>query len=92
MILTSDAGYCSDNYNEMRVPGVVLDSVGWAKSCRRIKKLARESRAQVWFGHDMAQFRTLKTAPQFYYDREAKFDRSGVLPLGSGHTFNIRRS
>ena len=68
VILTSDAVYCADNYNEMRVPGVVLDSVGWARSCKRIKKLARESRAQVWFGHDMSQFRTLKTAPQFFYD------------------------
>lgn len=68
VILTSDAVYCADNYNEMRVPGVVLDSVGWAKSCRRIKKLAKEHHAQVWFGHDMEQFNQLKTAPVYYYD------------------------
>lgn len=68
VILSSDAIYCACNYNEIRLPGVVLDSIGWTKSCRRIKRIAEQTNAQVWFGHDMEQFKTLKTAPDFYYD------------------------
>lgn len=68
VILTSDAVYCSLNYDELRVPGVVLDSVGWMNSCKRIKRIAKASDAQVWYGHDLEQFSKLKTAPDYYYD------------------------
>jgi len=68
VILTSDAVYCAKNYDELCVPGVVLDSAGWLRSCRRIKRIAAETDAKVWYGHDLAQFGTLRTAPGDWYD------------------------
>ena len=68
IILTSDAVYCSDNYEWERAPGVIYDTIGWRRSLKRIKRLAKEKNAQVWFGHDRKQFDTLKLSPKFYYD------------------------
>lgn len=68
IILTSDAVYCSDNYEWERAPGVIYDTIGWRRSLKRIKRLAKEKNAQVWLGHDRKQFDTLKLSPKFYYD------------------------
>lgn len=66
VIITSDAVYCSENYEKEREPGVVYDTVGWRRSLRYIKKLEQENQAQVWFGHDRQQFDTLKKSPEYY--------------------------
>lgn len=68
VILTSDAIYCRDNFENMREPGVVFDTVGWRKSAKRIKKLACENNAKVWFGHDRSQFDTLMKSSEGFYD------------------------
>lgn len=66
VILSSDAIYCKANYEDFRVPGVVYDSIGWKNSCRRIRRIAECEHADVWFGHDLEQFNTLKIAPEYY--------------------------
>lgn len=68
VIITSDAVYCTENYELEREPGVVYDTVGWRKSLKYIKKVAKESKAQVWFGHDRKQFDTLVKAPGGFYE------------------------
>jgi len=55
-----------ENYEQEREPGVIYDTVGWRKSLKYLKKVAGESHAQVWFGHDREQFDTLVKAPGFY--------------------------
>ena len=68
VIVTSDAVYCSDNYDREQAPGVIYDTLGWQRSLRRIKYIAKKKKAQVWFGHDRRQFDQLKLAPEFYYE------------------------
>lgn len=68
VILTSDAVYCGINYENNIEPGVIFDTVGWRRSTRYLKKVAEESNAQVWFGHDRKQFNTLIKSPEGYYD------------------------
>ena len=68
VILTSDCVYNEDNYEKLRKPGVCYDSVGWIRSAKRIKRIAHQNNAQVWFGHDGRQFASLKTRIGEYYD------------------------
>lgn len=68
VIITSDAVYCSENYEQEREPGVIYDTVGWRRSLKYIKKVAKDSNAQVWFGHDRKQFDTLVKAQGGYYE------------------------
>ncbi len=68
IILSSDALYCRENYEAMREPGVVYDTIGWRRSAKRIHTLATAHNAQVWFGHDLEQFATLTPSTAGYYD------------------------
>lgn len=68
VILTSDAVYCGINYENDIEPGVIFDTAGWRRSTRYLKKVAEESNAKVWYGHDRSQFDQLVKSPQGYYD------------------------
>lgn len=69
VILTSDAVYCGENYGPpVRMPGIARDTLGVARTIERIRRRAERSRAQVWFGHDMAQFRTLRSSTEGWYE------------------------
>lgn len=69
VIITSDAVYCEENFGPpMLEPGVVFDTVGWRATTRRIHLLAEQTGSQVWFGHDMKQFKNLVKAPHGCYD------------------------
>ncbi len=66
-LLTSDACYTSINWGPpMRPPGVLDDSRSYFSSLRRLHAIAEKTNATVFFGHDMAQFDTLRKAPEFY--------------------------
>ena len=69
IIITSDAVYCNENFGEpLKGSGVVYDTVGWRRTAKRIKKLAIETGAQVWFGHDLNQFKSIIKSTEGYYD------------------------
>jgi glyoxylase-like metal-dependent hydrolase (beta-lactamase superfamily II) len=69
VLLVSDAIYTAENYGPPeRYPGVVHDTVGWQRTVTRIRRLAAELGAQVWFGHDAKQFATLTKATEGHYD------------------------
>jgi N-acyl homoserine lactone hydrolase len=69
VILASDACYCAANYAPaFRRPGAVLDTLGLDRTVRRLHALAERIGAQVWFGHDLAQFATLRHAPEAWYE------------------------
>jgi glyoxylase-like metal-dependent hydrolase (beta-lactamase superfamily II) len=64
VLLVSDAIYTAENFGPPeRYPGVVYDTIGWQRTVARIRRMASELDAQVWFGHDAAQFATLVKAP-----------------------------
>ena len=69
VILTSDAIYCAENYGPpVRLPGIARDTLGAARTIERIRRRAERTRSQVWFGHDMAQFRTLRSSTEGWYE------------------------
>ena len=65
LILCEDAVSCKRNFEGI-LPGAPYDSLGYGHSIRRIRKLAFDSDALVLFGHDEAQFSTMKLAPDYY--------------------------
>jgi N-acyl homoserine lactone hydrolase len=69
VILAADAINTSKNFGPpILYPGLAYDTIGYHKTVRRIAKLAQEKQAQVFFGHDVDQFATLKKATEGYYD------------------------
>jgi hypothetical protein len=52
----------------MKLPGVIRDPEGYKDTVKRILQIAEEYNAQLWFGHDMAQFRTLVKSDEGYYE------------------------
>jgi N-acyl homoserine lactone hydrolase len=69
VILTSDAIYCKENVGPpVRLPGVIQDPEGYKKTVNGILQFAKEYHAQMWFGHDMAQFNELIKSDAGYYE------------------------
>ncbi|MBX6323840.1 MAG: N-acyl homoserine lactonase family protein [Rhodospirillaceae bacterium] len=69
VLLVSDACYTAENYGPpTRLPGFLHDSLGFMRTLERIRVLARESGASVWFGHDAAQFETLRKSTEGFYE------------------------
>lgn len=69
IILASDAIYTSDSLGPpLNPPGILYDSVGWARSVEKIKRLAKERNASIWFGHDGEQFKGFRKSTEGYYE------------------------
>ncbi len=69
VLLVSDACYTAENFGPpIRQPGINLDSIGTARTLQRIAALAHETRAQVWFGHDAAQFNQVRKSSEGWYE------------------------
>ncbi|SMF29226.1 Glyoxylase, beta-lactamase superfamily II [Tistlia consotensis] len=69
VILASDACYTSENYGPpMKPPGISHDSIGFARTIQRIRALAEDCGAEVWFGHDIPQFDSLRKADEGWYE------------------------
>jgi glyoxylase-like metal-dependent hydrolase (beta-lactamase superfamily II) len=69
VILASDACYTSENYGPPIKPaGISYDSVGAKRTIQQIQALADASGAEVWFGHDVEQFESLRKAKDGFYE------------------------
>lgn len=69
MLLVSDAIYCQENFYPKFTPmGITYDSAGSRATLERVHWLAKQKRAMVIFGHDSEQVKSLKFAPDAYYD------------------------
>ena len=68
VLLTIDAAYTLDHWNDKALPGLVCSSVDSANSVKKLKQVAAEKRAIVVTGHDPEAWSTFKKAPFFYYD------------------------
>lgn len=69
VILASDACYTSENYGPpMKPPGISYDSIGFARTIQRIRALSEHNKAEVWFGHDIQQFESLRKAGEGWYE------------------------
>ena len=69
IILASDAIYTKESMGTpLKPPGILYDSIGWTKSVEKIKKLADEKNAQIWFGHDGEQFQGFRKSTEGFYE------------------------
>lgn len=69
IILASDAIYSEENYTpEIKLPGIIYDSIGYIKTVQRIKEYAERTNSQVWFGHDQKQFDSFIKSTEGYYE------------------------
>lgn len=69
IILASDAIYTAENYGPpIKPPGIIYDSVGWAKAVEKIRRLAKETNSDVWYGHDANQFQSFRKSTEGYYE------------------------
>lgn len=68
-LLVSDALYSTENYGPpVHMPGIVYDTIGYARTAKVIEKYSNRHNCKILFGHDSRQFATLKKSPDYYYD------------------------
>ena len=69
IILASDAIYTAESMGPpLKPPGIMYDSIGWARSVEKIKRIAKETNADIWFGHDGEQFAGFRKSTEGYYE------------------------
>lgn len=67
VLIATDAIYSAVNFGPPTRPaGVIYDRIGYLRTIERIRRLARSTGAQIWFGHDPAQFQTLRKGVEYY--------------------------
>jgi 4-pyridoxolactonase len=66
MLFAGDAAYTFENLNREIVGGFHLDPTESVNSIRRLKRLAKTHRADIYPSHEMEPFLTWKRAPNFY--------------------------
>ncbi len=66
MLFAFDVVYTQEAYEKGVQPGFHIDPVAGVRSIRRLKELAEQHRADVYFTHDMEAWNTYKHAPDFY--------------------------
>ncbi len=66
MLFAMDTVYTQGAYEKGVQPGFHIDPVAGVRSIQRIKDLAHEHGADVFFSHDMDAYQTYKKAPDAY--------------------------
>jgi len=66
MLFMADVSYTVAAYEKDQQAGFHWNPVLGVRSIRRIKQIAREWDAEIFFTHDMGEFDTYKLAPDFY--------------------------
>lgn len=69
IILASDAIYTAESFGPpIKPPGIIYDSLGYSSAVEKIRRIAKETDSDVWFGHDAAQFKTFRKSTEGYYE------------------------
>lgn len=69
IILASDAIYTAESFGPpIKPPGIIYDSLGYANTVEKIRRLAKETNSEVWFGHDAQQFKNFRKSTEGYYE------------------------
>ncbi|MDO6725111.1 N-acyl homoserine lactonase family protein [Celeribacter halophilus] len=66
LLLTIDAAYTTDHWEERSLPGFVSSAVDAVRSVQKLRALADKTEAMVVTGHDPDEWSKLKKAPDFY--------------------------
>jgi N-acyl homoserine lactone hydrolase len=68
MIFTSDAVYMGDSYGPPSTPAAIVNDLSaWFGSVEKVRTAAEKTDATVVFGHDAAQLRSMRLAPEGFY-------------------------
>jgi N-acyl homoserine lactone hydrolase len=66
ILLTVDAAYTLDHWNEKALPGFMASTVDTVRSVRKLHQVVRRTGAQIVTGHDPDAWPKFKQAPEFY--------------------------
>jgi len=66
LLFMADVSYTPAAYEKDQQAGFHWNPVAGVRSIRRIKQIAKEWDAEIFFTHDMSEFQTYKLAPEFY--------------------------
>jgi N-acyl homoserine lactone hydrolase len=66
MLLTADAAYTMDHWEEKALPGFLASTVDTVRSVRKLHRIAERSDSTVVTGHDPDAWPKFKQAPEFY--------------------------
>lgn len=68
ILLTIDAAYTMDHWENKALPGLVVSSAQAADSVAKLRKLAADTGAMVVTGHDPVTWEGFRKAPHDFYD------------------------
>lgn len=69
IILASDAIYTAESFGPpIKPPGIIYDSIGYSSAVEKIRRIAKETNSDVWFGHDANQFKSFRKSTEGYYE------------------------
>ncbi len=66
MVLTADACYTMDHYNNLALPGLIHSAADCANSVQKIQRTVAALEAMVVTGHDPDAWPDFKKAPEYY--------------------------
>jgi N-acyl homoserine lactone hydrolase len=66
VLLTADAAYTLDHWNEQALPGLVTSAIETVHSVRKLHRLAERAGSTVVTGHDPDAWPQFKQAPEYY--------------------------
>ena len=66
VLLTVDAAYTMDHWNEKALPGFLASAVDSVRSVRKLHRIAERSGSTVVTGHDPEAWPSFKHAPEHY--------------------------
>lgn len=66
MLITSDAVYTTDHWEEKALPGFVASTVETVRSVQKLRALANKNNAKVVTGHDSPVWAEFKKAPEYF--------------------------
>ena len=66
MLFVSDVVYTQEALEKGVQPGFHIDPVAGVRSIARVKEIAEQHGAEIFFSHDMAAWETYKHAPDYY--------------------------
>lgn len=68
VLLTIDAAYTLDHWNNKALPGLVVSSSDAANSVAKLRRIADDTNAMLVTGHDPDNWQTFQKAPYDFYD------------------------
>ena len=68
VLLTIDAAYTLDHWENKALPGLVVSSADAADSVAKLRRVAQDTGAMVVTGHDPDNWKTFLKAPHDFYD------------------------